>query len=61
MIRQLGKPTAFLTMSANETRWPKLIRPLHRLNDYYKDVDTEDLNRSMRSTLVIEDPVTCCI
>lgn len=30
MIRQLGKPTAFLTMSANETRWPALLRILHR-------------------------------
>ena len=36
MIRQLGKPTAFLTVSANEIRWPKLICILHRLNDYYK-------------------------
>ena len=61
MIRQLGKPTAFLTVSANEIRWPKLICILHRLNDYYKDVNVEDLTRSMRSTLVNEDPVTCCI
>ena len=61
MIRQLGKPTAFLTISANEIRWPKLISILHRLNDYYKDVDVENLTRSMRSTLVNEDPVTCCI
>ena len=61
MIRQLGKPTAFLTISANEIRWPKLISILHRLNDYYKDVNVEDLTRSMRSTLVKEDPVTCCV
>ena len=53
---QLGKPTAFLTISANEIRWPKLIGILHRLNDYYKD-----LTRSMRCTLVNEDPVMCCI
>ena len=61
MIRQIGKPTAFLTISANEVRWPKLISILHRLNDYYKDVNVEDLTSSMRSTLVNEDPVTCCI
>jgi hypothetical protein len=65
MIRQLDKPTAFLTLSANETRWPKLLRILYRLNDYYKDVNVVDqlvdLNRSMRSTLVNEDPVSCCI
>ena len=35
MIRQLGKPKAFVTISANEIRWPKLISILHRLNDYY--------------------------
>jgi len=61
MIRQLGKPTAFMTLSANEVRWPNLINILQELNDYYKNVDTPDLNRSMRSTLVNEDPVTCCI
>jgi hypothetical protein len=33
MMRQLGKPTMFLTMSANEIRWPKLIKTLHRLNE----------------------------
>jgi hypothetical protein len=31
MIRQLGKPTMFLTMSANEIRWPRLLNALHRL------------------------------
>ena len=30
MIRQLGKPTLFLTLSANEVRWPNLLRTLHR-------------------------------
>jgi hypothetical protein len=61
MIRQLGKPTAFLTISANETKWPNLVKILHLLNTQFKNVGTENLNRSMRSTLVNEDPVTCCI
>ena len=62
MIRQLGKPTMFLTISANETRWPLLLSILHRLSDDYNDVaNVEDLTRCMRSHLVIEDPVTCCI
>jgi len=61
MIRQLGEPTAFMTLSANEVKWPHLIQILHTLNDYYKDVDPSCFNRSMRSTLVNEDPVTCCI
>jgi hypothetical protein len=38
-----------------------LIKILHSLNDLYKDVDVFDLTRSMRSTLVNEDPVTCCV
>ena len=50
-----------MTLSANEVKWPHLIQILHTLNDYYKDVDPSCLNRSMRSTLVNEDPVTCCI
>ena len=61
MIRQLGKPTAFMTLSANEVKWPHLIQILHTLNHYHKDVDPSCLTRSMRSTLVNEDPVTCCI
>lgn len=31
MLRQLGKPTLFLTVSANETGWPDLIKTLCRL------------------------------
>jgi hypothetical protein len=65
MIRQLGKPTAFVTPSANEIRWPHVLKILYSLNDYYKNITAEDplrdLTRSMRRTLVNEDPVTCCI
>jgi hypothetical protein len=68
MLRQLGKPTMFLTMSANEVRWPNLVCTLHRLNDYYKhiaDVTAQNvldkLTISMRSHLVNEDPVVCCV
>ena len=32
MIRQLGKPTMFLTLSANELRWPNLLQILHKLS-----------------------------
>ena len=31
MLRQLGKPTFFLTLSAAETRWPELVKFLFRL------------------------------
>lgn len=31
MIRQLGKPTMFLTLSASETKWPHLLQTLQKL------------------------------
>lgn len=31
MIRQLGVPTFFLTLSANETKWPELLVLLNKL------------------------------
>ncbi|GFU18529.1 uncharacterized protein TNCV_4175361 [Trichonephila clavipes] len=65
MLRQLGKPTVFFTISANEIKWPKLLKILHDLSDSFKDIHVEDplvnLNRSQRSHLVNEDPVTCCV
>lgn len=42
MMRQLGKPTLFLTISANETNWPELLSLLHKLNSYYKDTNVVD-------------------
>ena len=36
-----GTPTAFLTLSANETRWPHLLSTLHRLSDEYKFLGDE--------------------
>ncbi|GFX43996.1 ATP-dependent DNA helicase [Trichonephila clavipes] len=64
MLRQLGKPTVFFTISANEIK-PKLLKILHGLSDSFKDIHAEDplvnLNRSQRSHLVNEDPVTCCV
>ncbi|GFV00019.1 ATP-dependent DNA helicase [Trichonephila clavipes] len=65
MLRQLGKPTVFFTISANEIKWPKLLKILHGLSDSFKDIHVEDplvnLNRSQWSHLVNEDPVTCCM
>lgn len=50
MIRQLGKPTLFMTLSASELRWDELIK---LLNTLAKKFDI--------SQLISEDPVTCCI
>lgn len=41
MMRQLGKPTIFLTLSASETRWPRLLKTLFRLK-YGRDYDNKD-------------------
>jgi hypothetical protein len=39
MIRQLGKPTMFLIMSANEIPWPRFLNALHPLK---RDRELED-------------------
>ena len=69
MLRQLGRPSAFLTLSANEIRWPNLLRILHRLSDEFKFLGTdiegceifEKLDGYKRAHLVAEDPVVCAI
>ncbi|GFS68626.1 helitron_like_N domain-containing protein [Trichonephila clavipes] len=59
------KTNSVFTISANEIKWPKLLKILHGLSDSFKDIHVEDplvnLNRSQRSHLVNEDPVTCCV
>ncbi|KAJ8875675.1 hypothetical protein PR048_023573 [Dryococelus australis] len=65
MISQLGKPSMFLMLRANEIHWPKLLKMLHKLSDAFTDVSIinplVDLTRSMHSHLVNEDTVMCCI
>ncbi|XP_062538323.1 uncharacterized protein LOC134206608 [Armigeres subalbatus] len=65
MMRQLGKPTMFLTLSANEMKWPHLLKLLHRLSEGYNGSDLTDpmqeLTALQRATLVNDDPVTCCV
>jgi hypothetical protein len=57
LIRHLGKPTMFLTKSANEIKCPDLLSTLHRINDLYKvitvqvamvDLDPETQHSSKR-------------
>ena len=61
MIRQLGKPTFFLTMSANEVNWPVLLRVLQRYGDPNSTQDISSMTRVLKNKLVSEDPVMCCI
>lgn len=63
MIRQLGKPTMFLTLSASEPRWPELLKILYKLKngEELEGDPLETLNSLQRCTLVNEDPVTCVL
>lgn len=64
MIRQYGKPTMFLTLSANETGWVKLMKLLYKLKNNGNDLSDELLQQMSyihKCTLVNEDAVTCAI
>ena len=61
MIRQLGCPTFFLTLSAAETKWPELLRILKEiLEDVKLPTDAVmELQWNERAELIMSDPVTC--
>jgi len=64
MMRQLGKPTFFLTLSASEYRWSQLLRILYRLwygKDYEGGDPAVEMSSDMRTDLVNEEPVTSCL
>ncbi|CAD6220905.1 GSCOCG00011595001-RA-CDS [Cotesia congregata] len=64
MIRQLGKPTMFLTLSANEIGWTNLIQILYKLKNNGTEISAEQaasLDYISKTTLVNEDAVTCAI
>ncbi len=61
MIRQLGLPTWFKSMSAADTKWKDLLKMLAKLNEgvEYSDSDIESLTWAEVTKLVRKDPVTC--
>ncbi|XP_061178430.1 uncharacterized protein LOC133187077 [Saccostrea echinata] len=61
MIRQLGLPTWFMSLSAADTRWNDLIRALGVLNDgkEYTDEEINSMTWFEKSKLVQKDPITC--
>lgn len=61
MIRQLGKPTTFLTVSPNETHWDHLLNLLMKLSKKHPGKVAKDLDYLQKCSLISEDPVTCCI
>jgi hypothetical protein len=62
MIRQLGKSTMFLTLSASQVRWSHLLQILCKLQGETRDTDpVKELNAIRYSQLVNENSVTCVI
>ncbi|KAK0158252.1 hypothetical protein PV328_009280 [Microctonus aethiopoides] len=63
MIRQLGMPTVFLTMSANELSWKWLLKTLHKLKHGTEitDLEVDQLHYKVKAALINEDAVTCAI
>ena len=61
MIRQLGSPTFFLTLSAAETKWLELLKILKQILDDVKLSVEEvlEFQWSERADLIKRDPVTC--
>ena len=53
MIRQLGLPTWFMSLSSADTRWPDLLNMLSKLND-----DTEYTPMVSQTVLELLQPLT---
>lgn len=61
MIRQLGIPTFFITLSSAETKWGDLLRILKKVNENI-DISSElaqNLDFVEKANLIRNDPVTC--
>ena len=61
MIRQLGIPTFFLTLSSAETHWNELLVILAKILDQRVITETEasDLSYTEKCDLIRRDPITC--
>ena len=61
MIRQLGIPTWFTSLSAADTRWKDLLAMLGKLlnGKDFSDADIDEMSWDERTRLVQSDPVTC--
>lgn len=61
MIRQLGIPSFFITLSSAETKWNELLVILHEVV-YKKPITAEEaanLPFAVKANLIRSDPVTC--
>lgn len=61
MIRQLGLPTWFMSLSAADTRWHDLLNILSQINNGHtlSKVDTDAMSWMEKTKLVQKDPVSC--
>ena len=67
MMRQLGKPTVFMTLSASEIHWLPLLKCVYLYQNHIPadqeidDIVFEEMNTYQRAELVNSDPVLCCL
>ncbi|CEP07201.1 hypothetical protein [Parasitella parasitica] len=61
MIRQLGTPTLFVSISAAETKWPELLVVLKKLIDgvVITEAEAEALDNEVKCRRIQSDPITC--
>ena len=61
MIRQLGIPTLFISLSAADTKWPELLQSIY-ISIHQKDITDAELDNmswSDKCELISKDPATC--
>jgi hypothetical protein len=62
MIRQLGPPTFFVTLTSTKHLWTPLIEALYKLNATQLNLlDLNSLDSNNIAKLIRLDPVTCAI
>ena len=60
MIRQLGLPTWFMSLSSADTRWSFLLKALSQLDGVIlSDEEVAKLSWNEKTKLVQKDPITC--
>jgi len=61
LLRQLGKPTFFLTLTANEKRCPELLQVLYKYQQQKEITFQEamDLPENVKTELIRNDPIMC--
>jgi hypothetical protein len=61
VIRQLGLPTWFLSLSSADTKWVDLLKMLAKINTHknYTDEEIASMCWEEKTKLVQKDPVTC--